>query len=119
MTLRDEKRGKRRPAPDGGEPTGPPRRKPGEKREDQPDERDHPVPELDDGMEVPLRVGVVAAPRPVLASEPRPRQPDERTGRDDHEERRARGGCDPEEPGWRKSLGGERAKACRFRASQP
>ena len=64
---------------------------------DDPDERDHPVPELDEARGSPaVGNGVVAAARPVLAAEARAGQPHERARGDDELERRrtrpARGG---------------------------
>ena len=75
----------------------PARRQPGGEREDDPDERDHAVAELDECVEALLRVGPVAAARPVLAAETRARQADERARRDDQEQRDARRERDPEE----------------------
>jgi hypothetical protein len=85
------------------------RAEPGGERQRKPDERDDPVPELDERVEALLRVRLVAAARPVLAAEARSGQPDERARRDDEEERRAR--CErelEERRGRERSNAGER-----------
>ena len=83
---------------------------PGEEREREPDERDDPVAELDERVEALLRVGLVAAARPVLAPEPGSGQPHERARGDDEEERHARRERELEERGGR-----ERPNACERR----
>src|SRR5262249_7079531 len=66
------------------------RREPGREREREPDESDHAVPELDEGVEALLRVRLRAAPRPVVAPETRSRETYECARGDDDEERYAR-----------------------------
>ena len=84
-----------RPQP--GEATRPARRQPGRQREHDPDEGDHAVTELDECVEALLRIRLGTAARPVLASEARAGQADERTRRDHDEEHETRCESDPEE----------------------
>ena len=63
------------------------RGEPRHEREEDADCSDDAVAELDERVEPLLRVGRIAAARPVLTAETGAREPDERTGRDDDEHR--------------------------------
>ena len=77
-------------------PLDPARRQPRGERENDPDERDHSIAELDECVEALLRIGLVAAARPVLAPESRAREAHEGARRDDEEQRDARRESDAE-----------------------
>ena len=97
--LRDgaEKRAERRASNPARQAVDAARGEPGHERGQDPDERDDAVAELDHRVEVLRRERRIAAARPVVAAEPRPRQADERARGDDEPERRDRADRDPEE----------------------
>ncbi len=77
-TVEEERRERREPHA-AREADDPARAEPGDERQRQADEGDHAVPELDERVESLLRVGLVAALRPVVAPEAGSGQPHERT----------------------------------------
>ena len=107
--LRDgqQERGERRESHATRKADDPARAEPGDERQRQTDEGDDAVPELDERVESLLRVGLVAALRPVVASETGSGQPHEGPRCDHEEEGRAGGEREPQEPTRR-----ERADAC-------
>ena len=104
---RQEERRERRQSHSSREADHAARAEPGDERQREPDERDDAVPELHEGVESLLRVGPVAALRPVVAPEAGSGQPHEGARGDHEEERRAGGEREPQEP-----TRGERADAC-------
>ena len=72
------------------QPFDAPRGEPGDEREDDADEGDHPVAELDRRVPALLRIRLVATTRPVVAAEAGGGEADDGTARDDDPEREER-----------------------------
>ena len=98
--LRDrpERGGERDGAHPARQSVDPPGGKPHDHGEDDADERDETIAELDRRVPTLLRIGLVAAARPVVASEPGCGQPHDGTTRDDDPQREDRNRRELDEP---------------------
>ena len=100
---RSDERGHRQPSRPARQPARPPCADREREGQDDRHARDHPVPELDVRVVALLREGLARlASRPVLAAEPRARQPDDGAGRDDQPQSSERQEREPPERGRRK-----------------